>query len=172
MKKFTQVTDALCRYVSYLSMAAIAFMMCYMALDVFLRIVFNKPIQGGFEVTTMALCVLVFSSWSYTQTQHAHIHVTMFISKMPQKMRFVCFGLTSLFSTVILALATWAVFFHINEVRVDGTGTGLLHIPHWPFVAIESVALCLFSIILLRDAIKAIIAIFNKSYAEEVMATW
>jgi TRAP-type C4-dicarboxylate transport system permease small subunit len=153
-------------------MAAIVFMMCYMGLDVFLRLAFNKPIRGGFEVTTMALCVFVFSSWSYTQTQHAHIHVTMFISKMPQKLRFVCFGLTSLFSTVILALATYAVLFHINEVRTDGTGTGLLHIPHWPFVAVECVALGLFSIVLLRDAIKAVLAIFNRAYAEEIMSSW
>ncbi len=172
MKKFTEITDKFCQYVSYLSMASMVFIMFYMFIDLCMRVFRNAPITGGYEITVMALSVLIFSSWSYTQTVHGHIHVTMFIGMMPTKVRFFLFGLTSVLSTGTLAVATYATFIRIFELKAQGTATGMLLIPHWPFMTIECIGLFFFTIILARDAIKAVGAMFNEGFAKEVMSTW
>lgn len=172
MKTLTKIVVSLCKYVSYCSMAATLIVMVLMTVDVFLRLVFNSPILGSYEIVTMVMSVLIFSSWSYTQTVHGHIHVTMFISKMPHKIRFVLFSFTSLLSTVIMAFVTYASYEYMFKLMGNKTSTSVLMIPHWPFVGLECIAMLLFTFVLLIDAIKSILAIFNDEYAREVSADW
>jgi TRAP-type C4-dicarboxylate transport system permease small subunit len=172
MKTITKISNRLCHIVSYFSMTALVAIMCLMTIDVIMRHLFNRPITGAFEITTMVLTILVFSSWSYIQTVHGHVHVTMFLGFMPTKLRFLIFGFTSLLSTVIVGLATIAAYEHIFSLIKDGTSTGTLLIPHWPFMALQCIALALFTIVLLIDAIKAFAAMFSKEYAEEVQSFW
>lgn len=172
MDKITTVTDKICYYVSYLSMAVIVIMMVLMTVDVVASHVFNYRIAGCFEINQMILSTLVFSSWAYTQTVHGHMHVTMFINKMHQIPRFICFGLTSLISVVTMAFGTWAVWSQIFSVMDSGECTATLLIPYWPFYIFEFLAFLLLAIVLFRDAVKAIIAIGNKEMAQEIEATW
>ena len=191
MKTFKRISDIFSSYVSYLGMIAMVFMMGYMFLDVVLRLVgdFMKwlisegtihmdianvvtSFKGGYEVSTLALCVLIFTSWCYAQTQHAHVHVTMFIRKFPNKLRFLCFSFTSMASTVVIGILTYAAFVRVGEMIQLNTATGTLMIPFWPFVAVEAVTVAAFALILLRDTIRAIMSMFNQEYAEEIMATW
>lgn len=173
MKGFTKITDKICWYISYISMAMIAFIMCFICADIFMRYAFNKPMNGGYEITTLVMTALIFTSWPYTQTQHGHIHVTMFIGMMPNTLRFILYSFTSLLSTAVLIIATVAEFqYMVLTITSLKTSTALLFIPYWPFQLIEAVSFGLFAIILGRDAIKSVLAIFNKQYAEEVMAYW
>jgi len=172
MDRFTLISDKVCYYVSFLSMAVIIIMMFLITIDVVLSLIFNYRIGGAYEISQMLLSTLVFSSWAYTQTVHGHIHVTMFVSKLPQKLRFVCYGLTSVISMVIMVIASNAVFHQIFAKMAANERTGTLLIPHWPFYIFELVALVLLAIVLLRDAIKSVGAIFNKEFAEEIQSTW
>jgi len=172
MRKYTEIIDRICYYVSYLSMALIVLMMFLVGSDIILSLALNQRITGTYEVCQMMLSVFVFSSWAYTQTVHGHIHVVMFVGKMPQKLRFVCYGLTSLISFGTLVIASYAVYQQIFVKYAAHEITGNLRIPHWPFYVIELVAFILFAIVLLRDAIKAIAAIFDKEFAEDVQSSW
>ena len=109
MKKFlnlfTRVTDRICYCVSYFSMAVAVLMTLILTADVVLRKVTGNvmSIKGAYEIVQMLLCCFIFSTWAYTQTVHGHICVTMFISKMPQKLRFFFFSIMSLLSVVTMA---------------------------------------------------------------------
>lgn len=172
MEIFTKITDKLSGYIIYLSMGGAAFLMVYMTLDVVLRQLFNSPIKGGYEISTLVMSVMIFTSWSYTQTEHKHIHVTMFLRMMPQIPRFICFGITSVLSTVVLGFATYAAFLQTIHFFNKGTSTGMLLIPQWPFVLIECISLAFFTLVLFRDSLKSILAIVNKKYAKEIMKHW
>lgn len=147
--------------------------------DVILRKITTIPIfpsvvsiRGCYEIVQMALCCFVFSTWAYTQSVHGHINVVMFIQKMPQKLRFVCYAFTSLLSVATMAFGTYAAFTQIDAVRVSGEATANLLIPFWPFYIFEFVALALLTVTLLLDALKAIVAIFNKDMAAQIQADW
>ena len=172
MHAFTKVTDKICEYISYISMVVIAFIMFFNVICVVARYV-GYNITGGGEVTQVMLSALIFSSWAYVQTQHGHIHVTMFLSMMPTKLRFFLFTVTSLLTTVTLLFATVSVFQEmVALITTKHTSTANLLIPYWPFYLIEGVSFAMFSVVLLRDAIKAGIAMFNEEMAKEVQAFW
>lgn len=174
MRGITLVTDKICYYVSYFSMAVAILMALLLTADVILRKVSGNAIsiKGAYEITQMALCTFIFSSWAYTQTVHGHIAVVMFISKMPQKLRFFFYALTSLLSVVTMAFGTYAAFTQISAVKATGESTANLLIPFWPFYIFEFVALAMLTIVLFRDAIWAIMAIFDKESADYVQKDW
>ena len=177
MKGVTAVTDKICYWVSYFSMIVTVLMAVLLTADVILRKVtplFGDAwsIKGCYEITQMALCTFVFSTWAYTQCVHGHIHVTMFVSKMHQKPKFICFAFTSLLSTATMAFGAYAAFFQIGVVKASGESTANLLIPSWPFYIFEFVALALLAVVLLRDTIKAIMAIWDTETAEEIEKEW
>lgn len=172
MDKITKVTDAVCRYLSFFSMLTIVVMMIFVCVDIVLGNIFKRPIAGTYEICQVLLTTLVFSSWAYTQTKHGHIHVVMFVSKFPQKLRFICFAFTSLLSTAVMGVACYAAFRQMALVMKTRECTGTLMIPYWPFYIFEGLAFGLLTIVLLRDAIKAVLAIGSKEFADEIQASW
>ncbi|MCC8076832.1 MAG: TRAP transporter small permease [Oscillospiraceae bacterium] len=172
LNKITTVTDKICYYVSFFSMAMIVLMMFMITADVILKKYFGSSISGCYEICQMALSTLIFSSWAYTQSVHGHIHVTMIINKFPQALRFVCFSLMSLISVVTMCFGIYGVYYQIGSVRASGECTGTLLIPYWPFYIFEWVAFILLAVVLFRDAIKAVIAIWNTDMATEIQEHW
>ncbi len=173
----TKVTDRICLIVSYFSMAVAAFLCIILFADVVLRKVsllgsFNFTVKGAYEMCQVGLSMFVFSSWAYVQTIHGHIHVVMFVQKMPQKMRFICFGFCSLLSVVTMCFASYGLWGKIFEVIASGEKTSTLQIPFWPFYIFEFVAFVLLAVVLLLDALKSIIAIFNKEMADQIQKDW
>ncbi|MCR5387642.1 MAG: hypothetical protein K6E56_00180, partial [Lachnospiraceae bacterium] len=90
----------------------------------------------------------------------------------PQKLRFICFGITSLLSTVTMVIAAYAVYFSILDKKKSGECTGTLLIPYWPFFIFEFIAFILLALLLFKDTIKAFWAIGSKEVADEIQATW
>ncbi len=176
MKKFmaayTEIGGKVCYYLCFVSMIMVAFMMLLMFVDAMLGLIFNIRITGSYELVQVMLCIVVFTSWAYTQTVHGHINVIMFVRLMPHKLRFVCFGLTSILSFLTMCFGAYALFSEILEKIANGEATGTLLIPFWPFYIFEFLAFILLAIMLLCDAIKAVAAIWDKEFAEEVMSTW
>jgi TRAP-type C4-dicarboxylate transport system permease small subunit len=172
MKRATKLINSLCRWVSYVSMAATVVIMLLVVVDVACRSLFNKPIIGVYDVVTLLMTVLVFSSWSYAQTEHAHVHVTMFVGKMPKTCRFVTFGLTSVLSTGYMVYATWAAYEQTLANYSGNSHSGTVAIPYWPFSALQCVAFVFFTLTLLLDTVKTFCALFRRDIAEEIQSYW
>ena len=172
LDKITKVSDNMCRYVSWLSMAMCVIMTVLLVVDVLGRKIGIFTIKGCYEIIQMCLCTFIFSTWSYVQSIHGHIHVVMFIQKMGKIARFICFGLTSVISTATMGVGAYAVYKQIFTMIKSGESTANLLIPFWPFYIVECVAFVLFTITLLIDCVKAFVAIFNTEVAEEIQSTW
>lgn len=176
MKKFVNsycsIMKKFCDYVCYISMAMIACMMVLMFVDAMLGLLFNNRITGSYEIVQMMLCTLVFTAWAYTQTERGHIHVVLFIRMFPHKMRFACYSITSILSTITIGVGTYGAFQSMLDYIKSGEATGTLLIPQWPFVGIECIAFAALTIALLGDSLKSIAAIFDKDIAEDVMSSW
>lgn len=168
----TGVVKKVCWYVCFLSMLMVVLMMLLMFADAMLGLAFNSRILGSYELVQCMLCILVFTSWAFTQTEHGHIHVVMFVRMMPRKLRFICFSITSLLSTGTMGFATYALIGAIKSKIASGECTGTLLIPYWPFYVFEFVAFLVFTLALLCDTLKAILAIFDEKVAEDVMQNW
>jgi TRAP-type C4-dicarboxylate transport system permease small subunit len=172
LDRITKVTDAICMIVGYCSMAVVIILMLMVVLDIILGNVLRSPIPGMYEVCQVLLTTVVFSSWAYTQTQHGHIHVVLFISKFPQKLRFFCFGFTGLLSCAVTGVATYALVKQVALLMKTGECTGTLQIPYWPFYIFELVAFAMLTVVMLLDAIKAFYAMTDDEMAAKIEALW
>ena len=169
---FCNGVKKLCYYLCYVSMFIIVFMMILMFMDAILGLFFNTRIKGSYELVQLVLSVVVFMSWGYTQTEHGHIHVVMFIRHFPKKVRFIVFGFVSALSTVVMGIGTYGVYKMILDKMANNEKTATLLIPYWPFYIIEFIAFAIFTVALLADTLKAFAAIGNEEAAEDVMSSW
>lgn len=168
----SSVLKKICYYLCYVSMFIIVVMMILMSIDAIGGLFFNYRVKGSYEVVQMILSVVVFTSWGYTQTQHGHIHVVMFIKMFPMKVRFVIFTIVSALSTVVMVIGCMGVYRMILDKMAANERTATLLIPFWPFYAIEFISFIIFAAALFADTLKAITAIGNQEAAEEIMSTW
>lgn len=178
MKKFLDgwyhIGERVCHYLCYIAMVATFCMMVLMFLDSMCGLFLNRRLfTGVYEIVQCMLCAFVFISWSYTQANKGHMHVTLFISKMPRVARFICFAITNLATVVTMSFATYGAFKGFTEKLADSSALGgTLLIPNWPFYLLMAVAYVLFVVLLLEECIKAIVAIFNEEIANELTSEW
>lgn len=162
----------LSRLVGLVTYAGFISIMAIIVVDVFLRFVFNSPILGSYEMVQYILMICVFCSFAYCQSLHGHIHVTMFIMKMPQKPKMLCSALTGLLSAITAAFVSYAAALQGILSKETGYSTSVLGIPIWPFLWVECFGMAIFAVALLYDVVLSSIAICDKELAAELVSEW
>ena len=120
-----------------LGVAASAILFALMVLtfaDVVLRYLFNRPIRGGFELTELALLVLIFAGLPLVS--HADEHVTMdFVDRVlpPRAREMVVRAVHALCAAVMFFLA-WQAWLKAGKIGAYGDTTEVLRIAVAPFV--------------------------------------
>jgi len=102
--------------------------------DVVGRYVFNRPLRGAFEITELALLVLIFAGLPLVS--HADEHVTMdFIDKLlgPRALDVLGRAVNALCAAVMFFL-TWQVWIKAGKIAGYADTTDVLRIPVGPFV--------------------------------------
>lgn len=153
------------------SQAAIAAAMLLITVDVLLRMLFNKPILGAYEVSQFLLLIILYAAFPYIQSCKGHVNVTLLINKFPQIVRSIVLGIGYLFTTAFAFI--WAYGAFNQGIVFIGTGneTALLKIPYAPFYFFEAVCMFFFGLALLVDTITLFASLGNKTLAKEVN-TW
>ena len=129
-----------------LGIAASAILMAMMLLtfvDVVGRYVFNRPLRGGFEITELALLVLIFAGLPLVS--HADEHVTMdFIDRLLGSRARV--GLQRAVDAVCAAIiffVAWLVWLKADRIWEYRDATDVLRIVYGPFVYFMAVMIAL-----------------------------
>jgi TRAP-type C4-dicarboxylate transport system permease small subunit len=110
--------------------------------DVVLRYLFNRPIRGGFELTELALLVLIFAGLPLVS--HADEHVTMdFIDRIwPRARDLIVRSVHGLCAAVMFFLA-WQAWLKAGKIGAYGDTTEVLRIVVAPFVYFMAVMIAL-----------------------------
>ena len=109
-------------------------MMALTFADVVARYLLNWPIRGGFEITELALLVLIFAGLPLVS--HADEHVTMdFIDRVlpPRAQKFFVRVVHALTAAVLLVLA-WLMWLKAGKIADYADTSESLKIPLAPFV--------------------------------------
>ncbi len=175
MRTFYKVGDIIGKIttaVGWASFALVTAMMLLNVADVLLSKLFSSPITGSYELTQRLLMCAVFTAFAYAQTKKKHINMTIIIGRFPRVPRFVSFALTSLASVVAAGALTWAAAVQGSVALSYGYTTEVLYIPLFPFYYIEAVAMGVFTLALLYDAVLAVLAVFRADVAAVVERDW
>jgi TRAP-type transport system small permease protein len=102
--------------------------------DVVARYLFNRPIRGAFEVTELALLVLIFAGLPLVS--HADEHVTMdFIDRvLPPAGQKALVRIAHAICAAIMFFLTWQIWLKAGKIAGYGDTTDVLRIPVGPFV--------------------------------------
>lgn len=58
---------------------------CLVALDVFMRYIFDSPIRGAWEIVELSLVVVVFTSIAYAYTMKMHVNIDIVLLRLTEK---------------------------------------------------------------------------------------
>ena len=109
-------------------------MMALTFFDVVGRYLLNRPIRGAFEVTELALLVLIFAGLPLVS--HADEHVTMdFIDRiLPERARDLWIRAMHAVCAAIMFFIAWQTWIKAGKIAGYGDTTDVLRIAVGPFV--------------------------------------
>ena len=170
--KADSIVNTIARILNLLSYLACAVMILLTVADVILRAITGNPILGAYEITQYTLLTFIFASFAYTQTEHGHIQVTMFLRILPRKVMFAIYAVMEVLSTVFWVYFAYAAYLQAVYAFDKGYFAQVLKFPTYPFYALVCVCLIIFALTTLMSAIKTFAAMFNKEFGDELFEKW
>ncbi len=114
--------------------AAILFaMMMLTAVDVIARYVFNKPINGGFEVTELMLAILIYCGLPLVSTRREHIVIDTFDPLFAPAFKRALDIAAEVVCTLAFAGIGFLIFLRAQRIASYGDTTSTLRLPLAPF---------------------------------------
>jgi TRAP-type C4-dicarboxylate transport system permease small subunit len=118
------------------SILTILFIAFFVGAEVFMRYVFNAPIQGHLELSELMLPIIVFLALSYTQATHGNIGMDLVLDALPPKARHYATMAALLISIFICSvLAYFSAKNALQLWRYDDVTMTPPYIKTWPSAA-------------------------------------
>jgi TRAP-type transport system small permease protein len=130
--------------------------------DVVGRYFFNKPITGTYELTGLALAVIIFFSLGMAQIKRDHIEIDFLTNKMPAKVQDGLYALSSFILFILVGLMCWQLFEFTKRIFLGNETSGDLGLPLYIFVILTGVGALVFALTFLVDTLKSILKVVKK----------
>ncbi|NBY03970.1 MAG: TRAP transporter small permease [Betaproteobacteria bacterium] len=121
-------------------------MMIITAVDVFGRYVLNQPLPGGFEITEMALAVLIYAALPLVSMRREHIVIDTLDSLMSPGVKAFFNQLSDLICCLTLSGIGYLIFRRAARVAEYGDTTNVLKWPLAPVAYIMGAMICIAAI--------------------------
>ena len=146
-----RVIEPISTYLAYICAAFAMAMGFLVVIDIIMRFLFNKPIDGIIELETFMLAVLCFLSLAYTMIKGGHVSVDIFSSKLKGKFKLFLSGLFPLFGVFVFGVIAWQYVLKTTNSINLGEYSDVLNWPLWPFYAITALGCALICLVLVAS---------------------
>jgi len=147
---------ALLRALAYGAGAVLLGLVALVAFDIVMRRVLKLPFLGGFEMTELAMVVIVALGLPYCAALGGHVSVDLFGKVLDRPGLRWLTGLVHFTGAVLLAVVAWrTVVYALGSYRW-GDATNMMAIPKYPFQIVTAVGAALFAAVLLGQAIRVL----------------
>ena len=146
---------ALLRVLAYAGGVVLLGLVALVAFDILMRRVLKLPFLGGFEMTELAMVVIVALGLPYCAALGGHISVDLFGKVLDRAGLRWLTAAVHLIGAVLLAVVAWrTVLYALGSYRW-GDATNMMAIPKYPFQLVTALGAALFAAVLLGQAIRA-----------------
>jgi TRAP-type C4-dicarboxylate transport system permease small subunit len=133
-----------------LVIAATLFSMMWITfIDVIGRYIFNHPLQGAYEVTEMALAVLVFGGLPLVTERREHVATPLFdnvLRGLARRLKELAVDIAGVVACSVLA---WRLWVQAGVTASLNTQSQVLHIPTAPFIYFMAITSAISTAVLL-----------------------
>jgi len=172
MKTIDKIVNKISSGWSIFSYIAMVLVMLLITVDVILRKVAHITIVGSYEIVERCLLVLVFCGFAYGQTNHAHIHVTLFLTMFSKKVSLFLYGVWHVLSFIGAVLTGYAMILQMQYAISAGTWTPVLQIALWPFYLISAIGMFIFALTIIWDAVQCFVGLGVEEWDEKIRSAW
>ena len=128
-------------------------MMLITAIDVTGRYLFNRPLNGGFEITEMMLAALIYCGLPLVSQRREHIVVDTFDTFMPPMLKRTLDVIADIICAATLGGLAYLIFRRAMRVADYGDTTNVLALPLAPVAYLMSVMIVVAALIHLWHAV-------------------
>lgn len=160
--KFENLVFITNKCINYIAMFVLAFTMFLVSGDILGRI-FNRPIFGTYELTSLGLGLMVFLSIGLTFLRGGHVSITFIVDRFPVRVQAILDTILYFIFAIMIFILTWQLGAHIVRSYVSGEVTADLTIPMYLFVILATVGSFFFLLAVLLKLIKSIVKAVTKN---------
>ena len=150
------------RAINYAGAGVLVVLMMLIAVHVAGRYFFNLPVPGAVELIEFLMTFVVFLGFGYCAIQQGNVRVDVVVNALPQRLRAVVDAATALLSIGIVTLITWQGVAQAFSLHQSGHVSGVLHVPHYPFLAVLAAGCMVFDLALVAGFFRSLHGVFKK----------
>lgn len=143
---FQKRIEKLNKFIGSIGAGALVVLMLITGIDVVGRYAFHKPLLGAFEISELALALVILLGWGYTQSVKGHIDIDLLYSRLPLSLQTFLDFFIPLLGLCLFSFIAWqGIVFVIDSLGWNETSE-MIGIPVWIFklvIFIGAVSICL-----------------------------
>lgn len=144
------------RLLAYAGGLVLAGLVLLVVYEIGMRYFFGRPFRGGYEITELAMSVIVACGLPYTAITRGHVSVDI-LSGLLDRPAFRWLNLAvHAAGAGLLALLAWESIEYALRSHAQGDVSNMMQIPKSPFQFAVAISAGLFAVVLLLEAIRVI----------------
>lgn len=157
-----RVVDPVSRGINYVGGCLLFIMMLLVAVHVAGRYFLGRPVPGAVELIEFMMTFVVFLGFGYCAVQRGNVSVDLFVQGLPERVQAVVNAATCLLSIGVITLITWQGVVQAKSLFASGHVSGVLNIPHYPFMLVLVAGYLVFDVVLIGHFFQYLPGVFKK----------
>lgn len=156
MQIIASVTRFLDKVLAFVAGVALTSMVLLTCANILMRLLFNVPISGTFELLGFLGAITATFALGYTQRFRMHIAVTVLVDRFSSRTKTALVILNDLMCMLFFVLAGWQTILMSNNYVRQGEVTETLQIIFYPFTYATALGCLVLALVFLNQALQTI----------------
>jgi TRAP-type C4-dicarboxylate transport system permease small subunit len=157
-----KVVSPISRVLGDISMVVIVLVTLLVVTDVCLRRLFDAPIMGSHDLSSLAFSIIVFLPLAWCAINDGHVELNLVVKRLPKTAQLSIEVIIMFITTVILGLMSWQILVQGTKLQVANQETALLEIPVYPFIYLAALGSAVLTLAFLIRFIHSLSIIIEK----------
>ena len=148
--------DRILRALAYGGGAVLLGLMALILFDVVMRYVVRLPFLGGFELTELAMILIVFLALPYCAATGGHVSVDVLATFLERPALSWLAVPIHLAGAALMLVIAWQAALYAAGSAERGEASQMLKLPEWPFEFVTAASAAVFAAVLIVQAWRAL----------------
>ena len=150
-----KTVNGVSRFVNGIGAFILVVMMLLVVTDVSLRFLFNRPVEGSFELVEFMMAVIVSMAMAFCGMKKGHTTVEFLVARFSERTQAIIDACNSLISAVFFFLICWGSIGRAGVFKESESITTVLEIPLYPFLWVLAFCSGLLGIVFLLQSVES-----------------